>query len=136
MPTLIDLIWKPSAETPELPTDVYPHLAPAIYRGDDYTIHVVLNDGVTPYEPEGTLHAQIRKDRLKAGATVGAPLAEFEVTVDVNEVTVHLDGDDTVDLPDNGYWDLQETLDDGARRTWFTGKANAWGDITREETGS
>lgn len=139
MPTLIDLTWKPSAEASELPTDVYPHLAPAIYRGDDYTIVVVLLDGVTPYVPEGTLAAQIRKDRIKAAATVGDPLAEFTVTVggvDGNEVTLDLDGDATALLLDNAYWDLQEALDDGTRRTWFTGRANAWGDITREAVGS
>lgn len=136
MPTLLDLTWKPSKAAPELPVDVYPHLAPAIYRGDDYTIHVVLLDGDDPWEPEGTLHAQVRKERLKAGATVGDPIAEFDVTVDVNEVTLELDGDQTATVPDSCYWDLQETLDDGTRRTWFTGKAKAWGDITREEEGS
>lgn len=136
MPTLLDLTWKPSKQLPELPTDVYPVLAPAVYRGDDYTIHVVLLDGDDPWEPEGTLRAQIRKDRLKAGATVDDPLAEFDITVDANEVTCHLDPDDAALIPDNAYWDLQESFDDGAVRTWFTGKVKAWGDITREEVGS
>lgn len=136
MPTIIDLDWKPSGSSPELPTTGYPHRAPAIYRGDDYPIHVVLNDGDTPWEPEGTLFAQIRKERLKARATVTSPLAEFTITVDGNEVTLELDGDQTATLPDEAYWDLQETFDDGRRRTWFTGRVKAWGDITREETGS
>lgn len=139
MPTLFDLKWKPSKATSELPTDVYPILGPAIYRGDGYTITLRLLDGATPYEPEGTLTAQIRKARLKANATVGDPLAEFEVTVagvDGNEVTIHLTDEQTITLPDEAYWDLQESFDDGDPRTWFTGQANAWGDITREVVGS
>lgn len=135
MPALFDLVFKPSAATPDLPTDVYPYLAPAIYRNDGYSITFTLLDGETPYEPEGTLFAQVRSARIGAGATVGDPLAEFEVTVDANEVTIALDAEQTASLPDAGFWDLQETFDDAPPRTWFTGKVKAWGDITRE-TGS
>lgn len=132
MPALFDLTFKPSAAQPTLPTDVYPTLGPAIYRNDGYTIHFSLLDGVTPYEPEGTLTAQIRPARLKASAVAGDPLAVFEVTVVTNEVTIALDEDQTAALPDAGFWDLQESFDDGPPRTWFTGKVKAWGDVTRE----
>lgn len=132
MPKLFDLTWKSSAAQENLPTDVYPTLGPAIYRGDGYSIHFVLLDGADPYEPEGTLTAQIRRARLGASATPGDPLVEFEVTVVDNAVTIALDGDQTAILPDSGYWDLQESFDDGPPRTWFTGRVSAWGDITRE----
>lgn len=132
MPTLFDLTWKPSAAASELPSDVYPILGPAIYRNDGYSIRFVLLDDETPYEPEGELHAQIRPARLAAGADPGDPLAEFDVTVDGNEVTISLDADQTAALPDAGYWDLQETFTDSEPRTWFTGKVKVWGDITRE----
>lgn len=136
MPTLFDLTWKPTAAAPNLPSDVYPILGPAIYRNDGYSIHFTLMDGETPYEPEGELHAQIRPARLPANADPGEPLAEFEVLVSTNEVTISLDGEQTAALPDDGYWDLQETFDDASPRTWFTGKVKVWGDITREEVGS
>lgn len=132
MPKLFDLTWKSSASQEDLPTDVYPTLGPAIYRNDGYTIHFVLLEDGDPYEPEGTLTAQIRASRLRASAEAGDPLAEFEVTVDVNEVTIALDETQTAALPDVGLWDLQESFDDGPPRTWFTGKVKAWGDVTRE----
>lgn len=132
MPELLDLNFKPSASQPTLPTGGYPYVAPAIYRGDEYTIHFTLSDGVDPYTPEGTLTAQIRPARLAANATPGDPLAEFLVTVDGNEVTIQLDGDDTAGLPDAAYWDLEESFDDASPRTWFTGKVKVWGDVTRE----
>ena len=134
MPALFDLTYKPSAATPDLPTDVYPTLGPAIYRNDGYSILFTLSDGDTPYEPEGTLAAQIRASRLSAGATPGVPLAEFEVTVDTNTVTIALDAEQTAALPDSAYWDLQESFDDAPPRTWFTGKVKAWGDVTRTES--
>lgn len=139
MPKLFDLTWKSSAAQEDLPTDVYPWVGPAIYRNDGYTIHFTLMDGVTPYEPEGTLTAQIRTKRFAASAAVTDPLAEFEVTVGGvggNEVTIALDAEQTAALPDAGFWDLQETFDDSEPRTWFTGKVKAWGDVTREEVGS
>lgn len=139
MPTLIDLVWKPSAATPTLPDNVYPHLAPAIYRGDPYTILLRLMNGDDPYEPEGDLFAQIRSARLNANADPGDPLAEFEVTiggVDGNEVTIHLTPEQTATLPDAGFWDIQEFDGDEPLVTWFTGKTKAWGDITRDEVGS
>lgn len=135
MPKLLDLTWKSSAAQEDLPTGVYPILAPAIYRNDGYSIHFTLLDGTDPYVPEGTLSAQIRPLRLGKSATVGDPLAEFEVTVggvDGNEVTIALDDVQTGALPDAGFWDLQETFDDGPSRTWFTGRVKAWGDVTRE----
>lgn len=130
MPTLLDLTWKPSPDSPTLPTDVYPFLAPAIYRGDGYSIHFSLLDGDDPYAPEGTLTAQIRPARRAAGAVLGDALADFDITVDGNEVTIALDGDQTATLPDNVYWDIEESFGDASPRTWFTGKAKAWGDIT------
>lgn len=136
MPALLDLNWKPSKDKPDLPTDVYPYQGPAIYRGDGYSIAFSLLDGVDPYEPEGTLFAQVRKERLKANQTVVAPLAEFNVTVVDNLVTIALTGEQTITLPDQAFWDLQETFDDAPPRTWFTGRANAWGDITREDDSS
>lgn len=132
MPSLLDLTWKSNATTPTLPDDVYPVLAPAIYRGDSYSITFTLLNGEDPYEPEGELFAQIRPGRLAASATPGDPIAEFAVTVDVNEVTIALTDDETLDIPDSGYWDLQERLDADTVRTWFTGKVKAWGDVTRE----
>lgn len=132
MPALFDLTFKPSAAQPTLPDDVYPTLGPAIYRNDGYTIHFTLLDGVDPYEPEGTLTAQIRRARLAASATPGTPLAEFEVEVDANEVTISLTAEQTAALPDAGFWDLQESFDADEPRTWFTGKVKAWGDVTRE----
>lgn len=137
MPKLFDLTWKSSAAQENLPTDVYPTLGPAIYRNDGYSIHFVLLDGTDPYVPEGTLTAQVRRLRLAAGATVGDPLAEFDVTVggvDGNEVTIALTAAQTAALPDAGYWDLQEAFVDAPPRTWFTGKVKAWGDITRGES--
>lgn len=135
MPALMDLTWKPSAAQADLPTDVYPTLAPAIYRNDGYSIHFTLHDGVTfPYVPEGTLTAQIRPARLAAGVTAGDPLATFDVTVggvDGNEVTISLDESQTAALPDAAYWDLQESFVSSPPRTWFTGKVKAWGDVTR-----
>jgi len=139
MPTILDLVWKPSADAPTLPTDTYPVLAPAVYRNDGYSIHFTLSDGDDPYVPEGTLTAQIRKARLAAGATPGEPLASFDVTVggdNGNEVTLDLDETITEALPDSAYWDLQESFVDGPPRTWFTGRVKAWGDITRDEDGS
>lgn len=132
MPKLFDLTWKSSALQENLPTNVYPTLGPAIYRNDGYSIHFTLLDGADPYIPEGTLTAQIRRARLAASATVSDPLAEFEVTVVSNEVTIALDETQTAALPDAGYWDLQESFDVGPPLTWFTGKVKAWGDITRE----
>lgn len=135
MPTILDLIFKPSSTHPIWVTGDPP---PAIYRNDGYSLHFVLLDGVTPYVPEGTLAAQIRPTRLPKSATPGDPLAEFEVTVggvDGNEVTIALDETQTAALPDAGFWDLQEAFVDGPPRTWFTGKVKAWGDVTRE-TGS
>lgn len=134
MPKLFDLTWKSSAAQEDLPTGVYPTLAPAIYRNDGYTIHFVLLDGVTPYVPEGTLSAQIRRARLAANATPADPLAQFEVTVggvDGNEVTIALDGTQTAVLPDSAFWDLQESFVSGPPLTWFTGRVKAWGDVTR-----
>lgn len=131
MPKLLDLTWKSSATQEDLPTDVYPYLAPAIYRNDGYSIAFTLLDGVDPYEPEGTLTAQIRAKRLVSGETPGDPLAEFDVTVVANVVTIALDETQTAALPDAGYWDIQESFDDAPPRTWFTGKVKAWGDITR-----
>jgi hypothetical protein len=115
-----------------MPTGVYPVIGPAVYRNDGYSIRFELNDGDTPYEPEGTLLAQVRPARLAANATPGEPLAEWEVTVDGNVVTISLDDTQTAALPDAAYWDLQETFDDAPPRTWFTGKVKAWGDVTRE----
>lgn len=132
MPALFDLTWRPSAAVPDMPTDAYPTLAPAIYRGDGYSIAFTLSDGDDPYEPEGTLFAQIRTARLGASASPGDPLAEFTVNVAANVVTISLDDEQTASLPDAGYWDLQETFDDAPPRTWFTGKVKAWGDVTRE----
>jgi hypothetical protein len=133
MPALFDLTWKPSTAQPDLPTDVYPTLGPAVYRNDGYSIQFTLMDGETPYEPEGELFAQIRPARLAAGATAGDPLAEFEVTVLANAITIALDESQTAALPDSGFWDLQETFLDAPPRTWFTGKVKAWGDVTRED---
>lgn len=135
MPTILDLTWKPSNAAPQYPADD-PTVAPAVYRGDGYTILLVLMDGANPWNPEGTLRAQVRKERIKASATVTDPIAEFEITVDANEVTCHLTGDATVDIPDSAYWDLQEEFDDADPRTWFTGRVKAWGDLTREAVGS
>ena len=135
MPALFDLTWKPSASQPDLPDDVYPTLAPAIYRNDGYSIRFVLADGTAAYVPEGSLTAQIRSARIPAGATVGSALAEFAVTVggdDGNEVTLELTGTQTAGLPDSSFWDLQQSFGDGEPRTWFTGKVKAWGDITRD----
>lgn len=133
MPALFDLVFKPSAAQATLPTDVYPTLGPAVYRNDGYTIRFLLLDGEDPYEPEGTLTAQIRPLRLAKSATPGTPLAEFDVTVSTNEVTISLDEEQTAALPDGpSFWDLQESFDDGPPRTWFTGKVKAWGDVTRE----
>lgn len=135
MPTLLDLSWKPSAAQSTLPTDVYPILAPAIYRNDSYSIHFTLMDGVTPYVPQGDLSAQIRPARLAASAVPGDPIAEFDVTVggvDGNEVTIALVRSQCASLPDAAYWDLQEAFDVDDATTWFTGKVKAWGDITRE----
>lgn len=131
MPSLFDLTWKPSASQSTLPTSGYPTLGPAIYRGDGYEIGFTLLDGADPYEPEGTLTAQIRLARLGASTTVGSPLAEFAVDVDVNVVTISLTEAQTKALPDAGYWDLQESFVSAPPRTWFTGKVKAWGDITR-----
>lgn len=139
MPALFDLTWKPSAAQSTLPTDVYPTLAPAIYRNDGYSILFNLwNDEAQtdPYEPEGDLNAQIRRARHAASATVGDPLAEFDVTVDGNEVTIALVREQTEALPDSSFWDLQESFVDSEPRTWFTGKVKAWGDVTRDEVGS
>lgn len=139
MPDLFDLTFKPSTAAPTLPTGVYPLLAPAIYRGSPYTIHFSLFDGEDPYVPEGDLFAQIRPERLAANATVGDPLAEFEVTIggdDGNEVTIHLTPEQTATLPDAAFWDIQEFDGDEPLGTWFTGKVKAWGDVTREAVGS
>lgn len=132
MPSLLDLTFKPSADQETLPTGVYPVLAPAIYRGDSYSITFTLTDDGNPYEPEGDLFAEIRPARLKATDTPGAPLASFSITVNVNEVTIALTDTETAALPDSAYWDLQERLDADTVRTWFTGKVKAWGDVTRE----
>lgn len=132
MPSLLDLTFKPSADQETLPNDVYPVLAPAVYRGDSYSITFTLTDGVDPYEPEGDLFAQIRPARLAANATAGDPIVEFAVTVTVNEVTIALTDAQTATIPDSAYWDLQERLDADTVRTWFTGKVKAWGDVTRE----
>lgn len=137
MPTLLDLTFKPSASQSTLPTGVYPHLGPAVYRNDSYSVTVRLwsdEAGTVPYEPEGTMAAQIRPARLAAGATPGDPLADF--TVDVagaggNEVTMSLIRSQAAALPDAWYWDLQEEFTDDLAVTWFTGKGKAWGDITR-----
>lgn len=131
MPTLLDLTWKPSAAQSTLPDDVYPTLGPAIYRNDGYSIVFTLLNGVTPYVPEGTLTAQIRPKRLAASAVPGSPLATFGVTVVSNVVTLALTAAQTAALPDASFWDLQETFVSSEPRTWFTGKVNAWGDITR-----
>lgn len=135
MPVLFDLTWKPSADSSELPTDVYPYVGPAVYRGDGYSITFVLTTpGATPvpYVPEGTMSAQIRSARLAPGEIPEAPLAEFSVTVDDNRVTIALVREQTIVLPVTAYWDMQETFDDSEPRTWFTGKISSWGDITRE----
>jgi hypothetical protein len=135
-PQLFDLTWKSSTLQPELPTGVYPYLAPAIYRGDPYTIRYLLLDGVTPYVPTGQLVAQIRPARFAANATPGVPLAEWAVDIggdDGNEVTQHLTPAQTETLPDNAFWDIQEFDGDEPLGTWFTGKVKAWGDITRED---
>lgn len=135
MPALFDLTWKPSAESSELPEDQYPYLGPAVYRGDGYSIHFILTTaGATPgdYIPEGTLTAQIRSARIAPGETPDEPLAEFDVDVEDNEITIALTAAQTMELPVSAYWDLQESFDDGEPRTWFTGKIKSWGDITRE----
>lgn len=134
MPQLFDLTWRPSTLQPTLPTDVYPYLAPAIYRGDPYTIQYVLLDGVTPYVPTGDLFAQIRPARLGVNATPGDPIATWAVTLggdDGNEVTQHLTPEQTITIPDSAYWDIQEYDGDEALGSWFTGKVKAWGDIYR-----
>ena len=95
MPSLLDLTFKPSADQETLPTGVYPVLAPAIYRGDSYSITFTLTDDGNPYEPEGDLFAEIRPARLKATDTPGAPLASFSITVNVNEVTIALTDTET-----------------------------------------
>lgn len=135
MPILYDLTWRPTAAVPDLPTGQ--SVGPAIYRGDDFDLTFRLwtdEDGTVPYEPEGTLSAQLRRSRLKANETPADPLLSFAVDVagdDGNEVTVALTAVETPGCPDHAYWDLQEELDDGTITTWFTGKADAWGDLTR-----
>ncbi len=138
MPTLLDLVWKPSVATPELPTDSFPRQAPAIYRGDGYSLWFVLSDTQyatpVPYVPEGDFQAQVRLSRLRKDEVPGEPLATFEVTVggdDGNEEIASLTGDQTAALPDSAFWDIQEVFDDSEPTTWFTGKVKAWGDITR-----
>jgi hypothetical protein len=133
VPALFDLTWKPSASSTELPTDQYPYLGPAVYRGDGYSITLVLTqEGATPtYEPEGTLSAQIRAARLDPEEVPDDPIAEFDVTVDSNVVVIALTAEQTAALPISAYWDLQETFDDSEPITWFTGKVKSWGDITR-----
>jgi hypothetical protein len=137
VPALFDLTWKPSASSSELPTDQYPYLGPAVYRGDGYSIHFILTEDAEaatppPYEPEGTLTAQVRAARLDPGEEPDAPLAEFSVDVVANEVTIALTAEQTASLPISAYWDLQESFDDSEPRTWFTGKIKSWGDVTRE----
>jgi hypothetical protein len=135
MPTLLDLTWIPSAAQPTLPTDTFPRLGPAVYRNDTYTIHGSLTTEGEPWVPEGELAAQIRPARLLQNATVGDPLADFDVVVggdDGNEFWLALTRLQAASLPDRWYWDLQETFDDDEATTWFTGKGKAWGDITRE----
>lgn len=133
MPALFDLVWKPSSRQPTLPDeeDQYPYIGPAVYRGDSYDIRFNLPD---EFEVEGTMHAQVRLERLAADEEPGDPIVEFDCTVDVDAVTISLTQAQAATLPDDAYWDIQQVFDDGAVRTWYTGKIKAWGDITRTET--
>lgn len=135
MPRFLDLTWIPTLAVPALPTDRTgakddPYLGDAIYRGGPYTIKLV-----PPVELVGaTLTAQIRADRLKAGATVTDPLADFAVDTDVDDnIFLSLTAAQTAALPDKGYWDVQQWDGDDPLDTWFTGKVKVWGDITRAE---
>lgn len=133
MPALLDLVWKPSADEPELPTSGYPYKAPAIYRNDSYSLTFTLTDDGEEYEPEGVLHAQIRAARLAVGAGEPSdPIVEFDVVVAGNVVTIALTRAQAALVPDSAYWDLQEVLDEDTGRTWFTGRVKGWGDVTRE----
>lgn len=134
MPQLLDLVWRPSATSETLPTDVFPRQGPAVYRDDSYSLTVRLwsdEEGTVPYEPEGTMSGQIRPARLTAGATPGDPLADWTVDVASNIITLSLVRAQSAALPDGWVWDLTEVFDDDLAVTWFTGKGKAWGDVTR-----
>ena len=133
MPALLDLVWKYSAAHPTPPDGQ----APAIYRGDTYTRPLQwwtdsTNTTPLPLDVGATYAAQIRENRLTAGATAGTPLASFALSVDQPNglIIMTLTPTQTLALPSVGFWDIQENLG-GVITTLIAGKVKVLDDVTR-----
>src|SRR5688500_6361273 len=131
MPGILDLTWRPSASSaaPAAGTSAQ------VYRGDTYS-HVLefWNDvaQTDPFAITGMVTAQIKVARLTSDVD-GTVLAAFTCAVSGagnNIVTISLTPEQTEDLPDSAYWDLQVT-NGGVITTLLTGKVKVWGDVTR-----
>lgn len=125
MYAVLDLTWKPSADSSTPPAGK----APAIVRNDPYDHTFRVTAGWADLGAE-TFEAQLRTARL-TGTTAGTATADFEVTTEQDGVDLlihlHLDAVDTTDLPSALFFDCQQV--DGS--TIVAGKAKVLDDVTR-----
>lgn len=137
MYAILDLTWKPSAQSSSPPTGK----APAIVRNDPYSHLIVVEDGWADLGSEVFL-AQFRLARL-TGETAGDATVDFTVTnlrgtvtdgifaedVGGADLAIHLAllADETTGLPSAGFWDLQQQ----DAETLLAGKVKVLDDVTR-----
>jgi hypothetical protein len=126
MYALLDLNWKPSADSTTPPTGK----APAIVRNDPYDHTLVVTAGWADLGTE-EFEAQLRTARL-TGSTAGDAAASFDVETEQDGVDllihIHLDATVTTALPTAPlFWDCQQV--DGS--TILAGKAKVLDDVTR-----
>ena len=123
MPGVLYLVLPPGSPLPyEVGT------APGIYRGDDWAHSFEFLDGEDPFVITGSVVAQIRVSRL-VDETSDDPLANLDVVIDSNVVTLSLDEEATVSLPKAWVWDMQNTVG-GITTTLLTGKGKTFDDVT------
>lgn len=129
MPAVVDFVLKPGEK-------LSPGKAPAIIRGDTWLVSIPFSDedGV-PVPVVGVVAAQLRTRLLEAEEedTGDTLLAEVGITIIEHVVTMRLEPDVTVDLPNGWVWDLQQ-IASGITTTLFIGKGKTLGDVTRPNT--
>lgn len=122
---LLDLTWQPSASQTEPPAGK----APALIRDDPYTHVIVVTGGWADLGAE-TFEAQIRTARLTgdtdAPATVAFTVTTEQAVADLR-IILSLTAAQTLELPAEAYWDLQQV--DGS--TLLAGEVQVLNDVTR-----
>lgn len=126
MYAVLDLVWKPTADSTSPPTGK----APAIVRNDPYDHTFRVTAAWADLGTE-TFEAQVRTARL-TGSTAAAATVDFAVETEQDGVDLlihlHLTATQTTSLPSVPlFWDCQ--MVDGS--TIVAGKAKVLDDVTR-----